>query len=384
MKWLQLILVLCLNATILTGCWNRVELPEKGFVLGAAIDHIKQGKIKLTVQIYKPGQKAGTQGGKQAEPYINIETKSDSVFDAVRDITLHLGRKAQWSHIRIIMIDKETASQESLLSTLEYFYRDHEPRMNTKVMISDGSADKFLDIKPLIEQTVTHQMNRMQEIGSQSSGKVPTVNLLQLAHALKSQVPDTILPFATVQKGELILFGAAMIKDGKMLGTLNGKQTEPILMLTNQYKGGIIQLPCEPSNDDKMPKVEAVEAHTIRTKITPVLSPDKLKVKVKVQIIGNIGELKCSKLDKLEDELHFQQRLSKVVEKQIKKSIRITQEKQIDLIGLGNLLYRNHTKVWKAWKKDWHERYAEAEFEIKVTSNITNTLTTVGKPIEAK
>ncbi|NIK69340.1 MULTISPECIES: Ger(x)C family spore germination protein [unclassified Paenibacillus] len=384
MKWLQQILVLWLATMILTGCWNRSELPQKGFILGAAIDQIKPDKIKLAVQIYKPGQKAGVQGGKQAEPYVNIETKSESVFDAVRDITLHLGRKAQWSHIRVIIIDDETAGKTPLLSLLDEFYRDHETRMSTKVVISQGNASKYLEIKPLIEQTVTHQMNRMQEIGLRESGKVPAVNLLQLAQALKSQVPDTVLPYAIERKGGVILPGAAMIKDGKMIGTLTGSQTENILMLTNQFKHGALRLPCEPSGNNTKPKVEAVETHTIRTKITPVLNPDKLKVNVKVLIIGNISELKCSRLDKPEDEIHFQQRLKEEMEKKLMETIRVTQEQQIDLIGLGNSLYRNHTKVWKEWKKTWRERYAEADFEIEVTADITHTLTTVGKPVSAK
>ncbi|WP_248757366.1 Ger(x)C family spore germination protein [Paenibacillus sp. ATY16] len=384
MKWLQQLIMLWLATMIITGCWNRAELPEKAFVLGAAIDQIKSDKIKLAVQIYKPGQKAGAQGGKQAEPYVNIETKSESVFDAVRDITLHLGRKAQWSHIRVIIIDDETAGKTPLLSLLDEFYRDHETRMSTKVVISKGNASKYLEIKPLIEQTVTHQMKRMQEIGLRESGKVPAVSLLQLAQALKSQVPDIILPYAIERKEGVILPGAAMIKDGKMIGTLTGNQTENILMLTNQFKHGALRLPCERSDNNKKPKVEAVETHNTRTKITPVLNPDKLKVNVKVLIIGNISELKCSRLDKREDEIHFQQRLKEEMEKQLMETIRFTQERQIDVIGLGNTLYRNHTKVWKEWKETWRERYADADFEIEVTADITHTLTTVGKPVSAK
>lgn len=384
MKWLQQVLVLWLAAMILTGCWNRTELPEKAFILGAAIDQINPDNIKLAVQIYKPGQKAGAQGGKQTEPYVNIETKSESVFDAIRDITLHLGRKAQWSHIRVIIIDDETARKTPLLSLLEVFYRDHETRMSTKVMISKGNASNYLEIKPLIEQTVAHQMKRMQEIGRRESGKVPAVSLLQLAQALKSQVPDTVLPYAIEQEDAVALPGAAMIKDGKMIGTLTGRQTEKILMLTNQFKRGILQLPCEPSGNYKKRKFEAVETHSIRTKITPVLNPDKLKVKVKVLIIGNIGELKCSRLDKPEDEIHFQRRLKEEMENQFMETIRVTQKQQIDLIGLGNSLYRNHVGVWKKWKKTWRERYAEADFQLEVTADITHTLTTVGKPVSAK
>lgn len=384
MKRLQLILVLLFVSITLTGCWNRVELPGKGFILGVAIDQIKPGKLKLSVQLYKPGQKAGAQGGKPPESFVNIETRSESVFDAIRDITLHLGRKAQWSHMRVIIIDDKTARQENLISLLEFFYRDHEPRLNTKVLISEGDAAKFLEIKPLIEQTITHQLNRMQQIGSTESGKVPTVNLLQLSQALKSEVPNIALPVASIKKDVVILPGMAMIKEGKMTGTLNGKQTENVLMLSNQYKSGILQVPCGKATKDKPNVTESIEIHKVKTKLKPILQSDGLKVKLDVSIAGNIGELKCTKWEKREDELNFENKVEKLIEERIKETIKFTQKEKIDLIGLGNKIYRDHPKVWKKWKKDWDKRYSAAEFEVKVDMDIRNTLTTIGKPLIAK
>ncbi|MGM0881076.1 MAG: Ger(x)C family spore germination protein [Bacillota bacterium] len=384
MKCLQLILVLLLISITQTGCWNRVELTEKGFIMGVAIDQIKPGTLKLSVQLYKPGQMAGGQGGKQDKSFFNIETRSESVFDAVRDITLHLGRKAQFSHMRVIIINEKTAKREDLISLLEFFYRDHEPRLNTKVLISEGEASGFLKIKPIIEQTVTQQLNRMQEIGSTGTGKVPDVNLLELSQALKSQVPNIALPVASIKKDVVILAGMAMIKKGKMIGTLRGKQTENVLMLSDQYKSGVLQIPCEKTRKDAKNSTEAVEIQMVKTKLKPILKMDPLKVKVDVNIAGNIGELKCTKFEKREDQVKFQKKVQKLMEERLKDTIRFTQKEKIDLIGLGNQIYRSNPKLWKKWKKDWDNRYSTAKFEVKVKFDIRNTLSIVGKPLSDK
>lgn len=384
MKCLQLILVLLLLSITQTGCWNRVELTENGYIMGVAIDQIKPGTLKLSAQLYKPGQTTGGQGGKQDNPFFNIETRSESIFDAVRDITLHLGRKGQFSHMRVIIIDEKIAKREDLISLLEFFYRDHEPRLSTKVLISEGEASEFLKIKPLIEQTITQQLNRMQEIGNVGTGKVPNVNLLELSQALKSQVPNIALPVASIKKDEVILVGMAMIKKGKMIGTLRGKQTENVHMLSDQFKTGVLQIPCEKARKEEKNSTESIEIKTVKSKIKPNLKTDPLQVKVDVAIAGDISELKCTKFEKREDQEKFQKKVQKLVEERLKATIRFTQKEKIDLIGLGNQIYRKNPRLWKEWKKDWDNRYSTAKFEMKVDFDIRNTLSTVGKPLSEK
>jgi spore germination protein KC len=207
--------------------------------------------------------------------------------------------------------------------------------------------------------------------------------MLQLAQALKSQVPNIGLPLASIKKDIVILPGMAMIKKGKLIGTLKGKQTEDVLMLSNVYKSGILQVPCAKRAKDAE-NYESIEIHSVSTKLKPDLKSAPLKVQASVRITGNIGELKCTKLEKREDLKKFEKKVRKQVKKQLQETIQLMQKEKIDLIGLGNQIYRNNPKLWKVWKKDWDKRYSEAKFEVKVDIIIGNTLTVVGKPVSAK
>ncbi|EFM09461.1 germination protein, Ger(x)C family [Paenibacillus curdlanolyticus YK9] len=384
MRRIGKVVSLLLAAFLLTGCWNRVELLDKGFVMGVAIQSVEPEIVHLTVQIFKPSQKAGGQGGSMQKSFININTKGRSIFEAVRDITLHLGRKAQWSHMRIIILDEQTARTNNLLSLLEYFYRDHEARITTRVLITKGEPSEYLKVRPMIEQTISQQFNKTEENASGSSGKALTVNLLRLAQALKSEVPNTILPIATLKpKGEATMSGLAVIRDSKMVGTMSASQTEDLLMLTNQFKKGILNVPCIHEGEGKG-ESEAIEVQSVRTTMKPIIQSGKLRVQMTFELSGNIGSLRCTKLEKRSDEKAFVERIQQMMEARLLGTIRETQKREVDLLGIGNALYRKNPRVWKQWKQDWGARYAEADIELKGSVRLLNTLTIIGKPIYMK
>ena len=65
-------------------CWDRIEIEERGFVVGTALDAAEDGQIKLTFQIVVPTQMKGSSGQKNegGSPFINLSSTADSVFKA--------------------------------------------------------------------------------------------------------------------------------------------------------------------------------------------------------------------------------------------------------------------------------------------------------------
>ena len=151
---------------VLTGCWDRAELPEKGFVMGIALDQAKGGKISLTTQVFKPTQGVGSIGGKSPTvSFANVTTIDSTLPRAIRDIPINLGRKTQWSHTRLIIIGEQLAREQEIFSLLEFFFRDHEPRLTVSIMIAEGRADNYLNKKPYIENTISQQLFQSEKGG---------------------------------------------------------------------------------------------------------------------------------------------------------------------------------------------------------------------------
>ncbi|WP_377888946.1 Ger(x)C family spore germination protein [Alkalihalobacillus sp. R86527] len=375
-------MLICLVTTslLLSGCWDHEELPAFGFVQAVAIDLSEddKGKIDLTTQFIKPSPKIGSAAGGGDKAFFNIKTTGDSVFEAIRDIATHLGRKAQWSHTRIILISEELAKERNVGEILEFFYRDHEPRLMISIAVMEGKAKDYLENKPFIENTISQQLKEIENSSYQYNSKTIDINLLVFGRELKAETGTSKLPYYKfAPTGEPIVYGISYLQNGKLTGKLSPTETESLLKLTNETQSGIIEVPCEGS---KANLKESIEIRDVNTSIKPKLTRDHTaNVRVDIKMAGDIGELKCSSIDTTEKINKYNNKVAGVVKKNIEKTLRELQEDKIDLIGIGNQFYRNDPKQWKGIKDQWPDIFSEASFKVSVEMDIGNSGSDIGK-----
>ncbi|CAN7402877.1 Ger(x)C family spore germination protein [Paenibacillus sp. LjRoot153] len=383
------ILFISLSALfVLTGCWDRAELPEKGFVMGIALDKAGNGDISLTTQVFKPTQGLGSIGGKSTnESYANVTTVAATLPRAIRDIPINLGRKTQWSHTRLIIIGEELAREQEIFPLLEFFYRDHEPRLTVSIMITQGRADKYLNIKPIIENTISQQLFQSEKSSAYTSGKTIDTNLLKLGLQMKSEVGNATVPYLYLSKdGKTVtnIAGVAMLKKGKYVGKMEPSNVEMVQMLLNKYRSGMIEVPCQNPSKPKQSN-EVIEIISLRSKWQPtVMNEDSLKVQVKVNAEIALMELSCSNLEAVDDEIKFAKQVEETIKQRIEETTRWLKKNKFDAIGLGNKIYQKKPTLWKEWKPQWDDRFATTQFDISVDVKVINSGTSIGNPIFQK
>jgi spore germination protein KC len=390
-KSLKLVCLLILVFS-LTGCWDHYELPARGFVLGAAFDQTDDGRLKLTVQIYKPSQSVGGRSDNTGKSYVNITTVDNSFVEAIRDIPVNLGRKAQLSHLRIILIGEKLAKSKGMGDALDSLFRDHEPRLTIAVAITEGEASRYLNAAPLIENTISQQLFEDERSASENSGKAYYMNLLRAAIQMKSEVSDTLIPYVYFNRTQgsplSNIAGAAVVQEGRMVDQITPTQMESILALLDKYHGGIVQLECgdrEDSTADSAPAnhlSESVELTKVQTKckVVPTQQPPKVKVHVDIRAEAAIVGLSCSNIESSESEAKLVKKVEQEMKKQFAGTVKVLQSKRIDVLGIGNEVYRTKPALWKQWKQNWRELFAEAEFDYSVHVQLFSTGTSVGKP----
>jgi spore germination protein KC len=377
-KWL---VVIFLSATllILPGCWNKRELDESGFVMAIAVDQGKGRELEFTSQMYRPI--TGQQGGGGGSPSANllIKTRDDSLFEAARDIPIHLGRRANWGHMRVIIIGEKLARSTDVGRLLDLFYRDHEPRHTISIMIAKGRADKILDMKPAIEQTIGQQLLLTKQVTYKSSAKAMDTTLLKLALMMNSPHGDTAITYVYEDKREknvLNAAGLALLKKGKMKSILPSKKVEGLIMLRDEFQSGIIEIPCP----GKKLETESVEVLNLGTKMKPKLVGDKVNVQVKTKVEAAIGEMRCTEIKTRKDEAEFTHKVEEQIKKQMLETIHILQKNKMDVIEIGNKIASSNPKKWEKMKDTWDKRFAELPFDIQVKVKLLTTGTVIGKP----
>lgn len=364
----------------LSGCWNKFELTDWAFVQAIAIDDAPDGKLQLTTHFYKPGGGGSLEGGQQGPAAFNITTKADTVFEAIRDIPLRMGRKAQWSHMRIIVISEQIGKKRNVQELTDFFVRDHEPRGTVNVIMAKGEAKDFLEQKPFIESTIGQQLKEMSQSASRFSAKSKNVNILDLAIQFRGQTGIVLLPYTYMSDAankDIALSKLAVIKDGRVVDDfMNSANVESLLMLRDEFQFGILEVPCKDRSNLK----ETFEITSLQTTARIKPKQDTVSVRFNTKIKGSFSEIRCTSALNLDAEKQVAGRIRDYVEKEQRKTIALAQSKKLDLVGIGDWLYRHQPDLWMQWKSDWDERFARADFDIHIDVQIINSGVLISKP----
>jgi spore germination protein KC len=361
---------------LLAGC-SGLELTERALVLGAGLDLTEDGRVSLTAQFYKPGRTEAQSRGLRA--FFNITTIGNSVFEAIRDIPLHLGRKAQWSHMQTIVVGERMAKSPRLAESLDFFFRDDEPRLTSRFVVARGEAKSYLNKEPHIEKSVSRLLRNIQRTSNRKSGKTPDVTLLELEVALGSETKTIVVPYA-VPEAEMgdapVFFGGAVIKNGRMIGRLSPQEVMYYLMLKNEFRSGIITVPCGEGK-----RHESLEVMKVKTKIMPAVRRDDLHVKIAMAVQGTVRELTCSRTDSAGGVERYERKIAEVIEERLRRSIRAYERMKADVIGIGNEVYKADPKTWRQWKEDWDERLQRIQYDFDIRVDVINEGLEEGKSV---
>lgn len=353
-------------AALLSGCWSKYELTERAFVMGVAIDLNENGKLELLTQVYRPSSaEIGKSNTSIVGSSVNIRTSDDTVMEAIRDIPIHLGRKAQWSHMRVIIVGEKLARSRNLIQTLDFFYRDHEPRNSVSLMISKGKAARLFEKQPLIEQTTSQQFLRTSESSYRNSAKTIDTTMLDLARQMKSVQKDGAIAYV-YEEGKTSQFfsaaGLALLKDGVMKNMLPASKAEGLLMLLDKYKSGAVEIPCPGMSSER----ETAEVISLSSSMVPKIIGKQLHLDIRLQGEIAINELKCTKIRTVQDEEKFVNSVEDRVRQQALDTLAYLQKRQVDAIGLGNQVYRISPRTWDRLKEDWRQVFSTMPADIQV------------------
>lgn len=376
-KFIILSFLVFINSLTLTGCWNARELNTLGIVGLIGFD-IEDNKIKISVETSNPAApKHGSDTNIIEANY--IQATGTSIFDTIRNITVKYDRKLFFPHIKFYIFSEE-AARRGLIDYIDWYQRDHEPRLTPVILVAKGTtAEDVMGISNGLSSTPSDYLEKLISIKGANS-KVEGVNVLQF---LKAYYSKGITPITGIISKENIPFleknannhspnvlnaeGAAIFKKGALIGFLNGFETRGLNFVTNKVKSGIIAL-----DDSEGSSFTSLEIIKSKSKNSVEIINNMVILNVSTNIIGMIGE-ETSNLD-LKDGTtitNLEERLANVVKKEIEYSIKKVQnEYKCDVFGFGNLVHKKHPTQWKTMKNDWDNIFSKANIKINVKVSI--------------
>ncbi|WP_240040986.1 Ger(x)C family spore germination protein [Paenibacillus ginsengarvi] len=389
------LLVLTLLSTLVTGCWDRLEIEERAMILGIAIDKAPDNKIEqsknltyfgdppvtkspplqVTLQLAVPGriplgpsESGGGSGPGQKPVWIHSATGL-TIDDAFNTIQQEVPHKLFWGHVRVIAISKEVA-ETGLTNINEYLRRNPDVRRTTWMIVTEGDAGAYMRITPQLERVpILYLLSTMDH--AVQMGKLPNAFAGVFWSAASSKGTDPFLVYTRLVKDNSVqIAGLALFRSDRLVETTEPLDIGVFMGIRNLQEGGYSTLATIPgSNTAIMYQVTHRKA-----RIDVAIVGDKPEIHVKIHNEGNLKE-KSNEEVQLSPEVisEIEKNMSKYTPDYYKKLIRKTQQKGADIFGFGEYVRAKQPSYWNkeiGTKDKWEELYKHIKVEVQVTNSI--------------
>lgn len=389
------LLIILVSTIMIAGCWDRNDLEELAYIIAIGIDKSEShGMMKITYQIANP-EASGMANGAAAEDASDIITVDAPDFISARDLLVSfVSREANFTHMKVLVVSEEIARGEELVDYIKPAVRDREfDRKITFIVCREKAADYIRSNDPTLE-TRPHKFFELMTDRWEETGLIPDSTLNEYLHRLEEDAGLFLATYSTAEKIEtekngmedeytagqvekeggnpVQTIGSAVIKEGKMIGTLTGEETRIALVLRPYIEVGTMVV----TYDDPLAEGKHITARVYseeRTKVSINTDQEHPVVNVEIPIILEILTI-TSHIDYIQDlekqdllKRHIEEKYLEVAGKFIKKT---QQQFQADPFRWSLIARKNFLTLQEYWDYAWMNTYPNAEVNLDVNVEI--------------
>lgn len=374
----KVMLLLFLISFLLSGCGNNRELNQIAIVLGAAIDSTEKGEIELTVQILNPHSTsssgaggAGGAGGGGGKFTVVRTAKGITVADAISKLQEKIPRKIFWGHCNVFVFGEKLA-RNGIFDAVDYIVRAPQTREQALMFVSDGDSKEVFNVDPPMERQSGRVLYLLSKQHVLMSVTVKDFIEMKLGPSDATFLPYVgVLPTNPTDQGkETIPYikGTAILKRGKMIGTLNDSLTRGVMWLRNEVKEGgvVVKNPLGEKGTITLSPFQAT------VQMIPVIKNGRWKMIAKASAKGEIVEnvtnldlMNVTTIGKIEKEMEVD------ISKRIKKAFaKLQKDMDSDIFGFAEEFHRKYPNEWKMEQDHWDDIFRKMQLDVEIDAHI--------------
>ena len=343
---------LVITALLTGGCWDRKEIENRGYVLGAALDHAspepkgrydldrafqQAGTRKYRLSYELPNFKKGVSGEQSGYESKVFSAEGETVYAASRAIASKLQLQIFLEDNQVLLISEEVA-REGIKEIFDVFLRYPGMRRRATVLITKGRAEDFLKRKPK-SGTALNSLNYPKF--ATTVRKVPTLASVSevgyFSEALRGKKGFTA-PVVYMEKDEVKAAGGALFNSkGQLMGIADEYETVGGKIWRNKFPQGAIVV----SHPDKPETIVVFDINESKTTVKPDFSGDTVRFIVEGKFSGTIGESEPVEEKPFSDEKN-QNAIAQAVAAELTKhayaALTKLQTVHADALALGDLI----------------------------------------------
>lgn len=413
---LKRLFIIFTTTFLLSGCYDYIEPNDLCYVVAIGIDEAEDGLYSYTLQFARPSQISGgssEEGGKGEETIGSVSVSAPSVYSAVNAANHIISKSFTLSHTKIIVIS-DSVARSGIGGIVDFVGRSSDLRPSVYLCVSRGNAGEYLSsVKPVVEINPVKYYRLIFE--NPNSSYIPKNDAGSAFSDLKSKTRQLTLPLVGVGSGsdgekgdnktqapqaspntsekaplndsefeyhthkyiageldaekqnESEVIGAAVFRNYKMIGVLNGVECEMLNILSGKYTNGYSSLYVPQSPDSPVSlRIEQVK------KPKTDISLDNGNIKITRTLFLEGVFMSVPSDYKIENNLEeFEKNVSSYIEKYAVDFLNKTaREYDSDIVGFGKEAKKNFLYNDDFYHFSWNDKYKSAEFECRVNFGI--------------
>lgn len=362
-KKLIILIIICINLIIQSGCWDQRIYEKIGFILQLGLEYDEQGKLRYTVTI--PVTAPDIKG--------QAEVLSTSPVNLLREgrekLRNSAGRILEGGKIQHLYFSKELA-QSGINEFLEVFFRNPENPILSNILIVDGSPKEMMIFGTQFENKPRSAIyvNALLE-DARSIGHTPETRIYKFSILNYSKTIDPVTPIVKYNDKQIEITGSALFSGDKMVGQINTDKSMLLNMLMNKKKNIQYIYKGQRQGDEKVKSGDAIFIQAYKRKISIDVDEEKPTINIKMNLDGSLVEDSWEhNLYKPQEQKEIEEIIAKTIQKDYLELLKYLQQVGSDPIGFGEMIRVKHNKYWKSIK--WKNVYKDVKFNVEAKLNI--------------
>lgn len=263
-----LLLALMLPTLFLAGCLKSQTLDESEYVLAIAFDPGETFTYRFSFAVQRINTEASEP---RADGFFILSAEAETLFAAIETVSASLSHELSFARTTMMIFDASLLERDGCLADLlDSAMEQLLIRYNANVYVSvDGALEALEglsgeDAQPGIDKLQSHFLDYASE-----TGFLPRTNLMQLYETMSGRCVDAALPLIGTTEGLVRLgvadsvggeayaylagrmltqtglqtgvAGAALLRDDRMVGVLDGQNVQLLLLVAGGFENGGMQ-----------------------------------------------------------------------------------------------------------------------------------------------
>ncbi len=375
-KYFKLLFLLLLLLS-LTGCYDKVELEERGLVLSMGIDkNTENGNFIITLSMpdiitstssdSNPEDSSSSGGSSNINQAIKIG-EGATISEAINSINIDMIKNLYFGHTKVVLVGEEILQDEALLKQTIDFLERHREISRKVIILGTQNAKTILEAVPNDEKMLGIYINDFYK--NNSSYKIDLDYVIQ--KLLTSG--DIAIPNISLSENNLYINNLYVIKNYTLAGILDEESSKYLLCVLdkNTLSNSLTEISID-FNDINTGLVFLNSS--INKSVAQDLENNKIIISYNIDSDVNITEYSLGENILFDDNSNklnlLEQQAEKFLCEQIKASINQIWDLNADILDLKQFIYKNNFSLYNQYNLENSNIYDNVLIEVSCDINI--------------